>query len=130
MDETVKKIKIVYAEDSRSIASVVKQTLVTAGFDVIYFSNGDGVVEEIVKVRPQAILLDNNMPIKDGFTILKEIKAIPDVKDIPVIFFTTINDKTKIIERLGNGAADYVIKDSRAISDIVNRIKKVLSKPA
>lgn len=121
-----KKYKVVYAEDSKSISSSVRFVLLNAGFDVTHFENGANVVQEVQRIKPDIILLDNDMPVKDGFTILKELKSLDDIKHIPVIFFTTINDKLKVVERLAQGAADFIIKDSRAISELVPRIKKHL----
>lgn len=115
-----------YAEDSKSISSSVRFVLLNAGFDVTHFENGANVVQEVQRIKPDIILLDNDMPVKDGFTILKELKSLDDIKHIPVIFFTTINDKLKVVERLAQGAADFIIKDSRAISELVPRIKKHL----
>ncbi|MBX3008293.1 MAG: response regulator [Melioribacteraceae bacterium] len=121
-----KKYKVVYAEDSKSISTSVRFVLLNAGFDVTHFENGANVVQEVQRIKPDIILLDNDMPVKDGFTILKELKSLDDIKHIPVIFFTTINDKLKVVERLAQGAADFIIKDSRAISELVPRIKKHL----
>jgi PleD family two-component response regulator len=121
-----KKYKVVYAEDSKSISSSVRFVLLNAGFDVTHFENGANVVQEVQRIKPDIILLDNDMPVKDGFTILKELKSLDDIKHIPVIFFTTINDKLKVVERLAQGAADFIVKDSRAISELVPRIKKHL----
>lgn len=126
MDKVEKKYKVVYAEDSKSISTSVKFVLLNAGFDVIHFENGANVVQEVQRIKPDIILLDNDMPVKDGFTILKELKSIDEIKNIPVIFFTTINDKLKVVERLAQGAADFIVKDSRAISELVPRIKKHL----
>lgn len=63
----MKKIRIVYAEDSRYISNVVKRNLENAGFEVIHFENGSNVFEKVKALKPDLVLLDNMMPIKDGF---------------------------------------------------------------
>jgi PleD family two-component response regulator len=62
------------------------------------------------------------MPVKNGLTILKELKAIPEVKDIPVIFLTTINERNTVLKCLELGASDYIVKDAMAINEILARI--------
>jgi two-component system phosphate regulon response regulator PhoB len=121
-----KKISIVYAEDSKSVAKVVMTKLKTEGYDIFYFENGQGVVEAVIKNRPSVVILDNEMPVKDGMSILRELKVHPEVKNIPVIFLTTFHDQQSVIKCLELGVADYIVKDPLALSEIVPRIKKWL----
>ncbi len=65
------KIKIVYAEDSKYISHVVKKNLENAGYEVIHLENGLNVLEIVKELKPALVLLDNMMPMKDGFTVLK-----------------------------------------------------------
>jgi len=126
--DSAKKYKIVYAEDSKYIANVVKRNLLNAGFDVYYSENGQGVFELVKRIKPDLVLLDNLMPIKDGFSVLSELKSDEETKNIPIIFFTTEADKSHIIQSIGSGAADYIVKDSRTIGDLIPRIQKLLKK--
>ncbi|MEW6003883.1 MAG: response regulator [Stygiobacter sp.] len=122
------KIKIVYAEDSKYISHVVKKNLENAGYEVIHLENGLNVLEIVKELKPALVLLDNMMPMKDGFTVLKELKSNEQTKDIPVIFFTTESDKLKIIESIGVGANDYFVKEPGTIGDLVPRINKLIQK--
>lgn len=105
-----KPVKIVFAEDNTSIAKVVNFHLDLAGFKVIHFNHGDLVIPGIIKNDPDLIILDLNMPGKNGHDILKELKQIPALKYIPVIFLTATNDANLVKEILLEGAADYVLK--------------------
>jgi len=120
------KITIVYAEDSKSISHIVKSRLIFEGYDVIHFADGRGVVEEVLKTKPTFVLLDNDMPVKNGLTIAEELKNMPETKDIPIIFLTTRHDQYSVVKCLELGIADYIIKDSLAISEIITRIQKLL----
>jgi len=122
MNQSTKKSTIIYAEDSKSISTIVKHRLISEGYNVIHFATGEKIVEEAIKILPDIILLDNDMPVKDGLSILKEIKAIPEVKEIPVIFLTTSNEKKTVIKCLELGASDYIVKDAMAINEILSRI--------
>jgi len=76
MNQFIQKPTIIYAEDSKSISTIVKHRLISEGYNVIHFATGEKVVEEALKILPDIILLDNDMPVKDGLSILKELKAI------------------------------------------------------
>lgn len=60
--------------------------------------------------RPGLILLDLNMPRKDGREALKEIKADPDLKSIPVVILTTSKEEEDMVKGYGLGAASYITK--------------------
>jgi CheY-like chemotaxis protein len=63
--------------------------------------------------RPAIILLDLNMPRKDGREALAEIKSDPDLRHIPVVVFTTSKDDRDVISTYGLGANSYITKPSR-----------------
>ncbi|MGH7195426.1 MAG: response regulator [Candidatus Saccharimonadales bacterium] len=60
--------------------------------------------------RPGIILLDLNMPKKDGREALKEIKSDPDLKDIPVVVFTTSKAEEDIIKSYQLGVNSFITK--------------------
>ena len=59
---------------------------------------------------PGIILLDLNMPLKDGREALEEIKADPELRHIPVIVLTTSKDEDDILSSYGLGASSYIVK--------------------
>ncbi len=83
-----KKVKIIYVEDQESIARLVDFKLSKEGFDVILLNSGENVVEKVVEHKPVLILLDLMLPIKDGMSILEELKSNDEVKNIPVIMLS------------------------------------------
>lgn len=126
--DTGKRYKIVYAEDSKYIANVVKRNLINAGFEVFHTENGQNVFDLVIHHKPDLILLDNLMPNKSGFTVVKELKSDDETKNIPIIFFTTEADKNQIMQSIGSGVNDYIVKDSHTIGDLIPRIKKLLER--
>jgi CheY-like chemotaxis protein len=76
-------------------------------------------------VYPRVILLDLNMPKKDGREVLKELKQNPLLKKIPVIIFTTTKNEAEIARCYELGANTYVVKpDSYSdLLKVVNRLK-------
>ena len=118
--------KIVYAEDQESIARLVEYKLVKDGFDIIIMNSGENVVETIIEVKPALVLLDLMLPIKDGLTILEELKAHDEVKNIPVIILSVQGEENKILHALNSGAADYIQKPF-STSELTIRIRKALA---
>lgn len=59
---------------------------------------------------PELILLDLNMPLKDGWESLEEIKKLPGLQDIPVIIWTTSNDDEDRLRSIEMGASDFITK--------------------
>ncbi len=89
------KPKIIYAEDQESIARLVHFKLSKEGFDVILLNSGEKVVEKVVEQKPVLILLDMMLPIKDGMTILEELKSNDELKNIPVIMLSVQGEEQK-----------------------------------
>jgi DNA-binding response OmpR family regulator len=77
--------------------------------------------------RPGLILLDLNMPKKDGRQALVEIKADPDLRSIPVAIWTTSEEKDDRIQSLKAGADDYATKPS-GYAELVNNIKRLVER--
>ena len=69
------KPKIIYVEDQESIARLVNFKLSKDGFDVILLNSGENVVEKVVEQKPVLILLDLMLPVKDGMSVLEELKV-------------------------------------------------------
>lgn len=122
----IMKVSVVYAEDSKSISHLVKNKLLAEGFEVTHFENGIGVFDAVFSSKPSIVILDKEMPEKDGLTVLEEIKANPETKNIPVIMFTTKKEHDVVVRCLQLGVSDYILKDSLAISNLIPRIRKFL----
>ncbi len=109
--DTVKSFTILIADDQPDNLMLLSRYLESEGYG--YITARDGL-ETLAKVRgelPDLVLLDVNMPHKDGFAVLKEIRADPITKHIPVIILTAARlDQTEIQSGLNMGADDYITK--------------------
>ena len=79
------------------------------GEELLDFLNARGEFKK-QSVRPGVILLDLNMPRKDGREALKEIKANPDLNDIPVVIFTTSKAEEDIYRSYQLGSNSFITK--------------------
>lgn len=118
-----KKPLILVAEDDKFIAKVYQNKLTKEGFEVFLAMNGQEAIDFVKKRKPDIILTDLIMPVKDGFETLKELKADPASKDIKVIILSNLSqeeDKQKVMEM---GAIDYVVKANVSFREILDLIK-------
>ena len=75
--------------------------------------------------KPDLILLDIRMAPKDGFETLREIRAMEDRADIPVIMLTGMEDKRSVMEGIKLGICDYILKPFTP-EDLRERIQRAL----
>jgi two-component system, OmpR family, alkaline phosphatase synthesis response regulator PhoP len=120
------KRKICIVEDDDNIREIYSMKLKGGGYDVSSATNGAEGLDLIRQIKPDLILLDLIMPVKDGFETLKELKADPELKGIKIIILSNLSqeeDKQKVIEM---GAVDYMVKANVSFREILDLIKKHL----
>lgn len=79
-------------------------------YSVITVNSGMRALRYLEKEKPDLILLDIRMAPKDGFETLREIRAMEDRSDIPVIMLTGMEDKRFVMEGIKLGICDYILK--------------------
>lgn len=79
---------------------------------VLILSDGDELLPKLSQcaVLPRLILLDINMPRKNGFETLKELRSVPDFADLPVVMLTTSSDEQDRRRSLALGASHFLTK--------------------
>ncbi|HSB02636.1 MAG TPA: response regulator [Anaerolineales bacterium] len=103
--------KIMIADDAPDNVNLLSRLITNEGYDYIVASNGIEVLQKAQLDMPDLILLDVNMPEKDGFTALKELRADAMIAHIPVIILTAARPSPNDIQwGLNLGADDYVTK--------------------
>jgi signal transduction histidine kinase/response regulator RpfG family c-di-GMP phosphodiesterase len=106
-----KTFTILIADDQPDNLTLLSRYLDREGYDHIQASNGLEALELVRTQLPDLVLLDVNMPHKDGFAVLKEIRTDPITEHIPVIILTAARlDAAEIQSGLNMGADDYVTK--------------------
>lgn len=121
------KIKILLIEDDTFLLSMYATKFELENFEVIAAEDGEKGVKCALEEKPRVILLDIILPIMDGFEVLKRIKSDPVAKDIPVILLTNLSQKNDIEKGMNLGAVDFLIKAHFTPSEVVEKVKKVLS---
>lgn len=79
-------------------------------YNVRIAKSGDEALAYLSRQHADLILLDINMPGKDGFEVCEIIKNDPKLKDIPIIFLTAENSPLTVVKAFDSGAVDYILK--------------------
>ncbi len=99
--------KILILEDDESIRDEIVILLNTSGYIAETMQKFDNSVEDILKASPDMVLLDINLPFKNGKDILREVRQ---VSDVPVIMVTSSDAERDELVSMGYGADDYITK--------------------
>lgn len=113
---------ILIAEDEKAYRTVLQNKLQGAGVKVLLAEDGEQALKVINDSKPNLVLLDLMMPVKDGFEVLKEIKERNLATDTPVVVLSNLGQEEDIEKAKELGAADYIIKSNTSLSDAVNKI--------
>ena len=117
------KIKILLAEDDANLGTLLQEYLEAKGYSVKLARNGKEGYDLFCKQEYDLCLLDVMMPLKDGFTLAKEIRQ--SNKQVPIIFLTAKSMKEDTIEGFNAGADDYITKPF-SMEELMLRIQAIL----
>jgi DNA-binding response OmpR family regulator len=121
----MQKEKIILVEDDPDIAELVQFNLEREGYRVITCTEGDEGLAEIIRTKPNMVILDLMLPKIDGLTICKSIRAQQDLADIPIIMLTAKSEESDVVIGLELGADDYLTKPFSP-KELLARMKAVL----
>ncbi len=97
-------------DDSRIIRKVARRIVEGLGFEVDEAADGAEALAWCTSALPDVVLLDWNMPVMDGLTFLRRLRALPDGARPKVLFCSVETAPDRIAEALSAGADDYVMK--------------------
>ena len=105
------KYKVLLVDDEPQIIKYLFESLNPETYWMFVASNGRSAVEQTLKHRPDAIVMDWDMPIMDGMEAIKIIRANDSIKDIPIIVATgKMTSAENLRTALETGANDYIRK--------------------
>lgn len=97
-------------DDSASIRSMVAFTLKEAGFTVLEGGNGQEGLDLLGRAKVDLIITDLNMPVMDGITFIRGLRALPATRFTPVLMLTTESQDAKKKEGKAAGATGWIVK--------------------
>ena len=97
-------------EDSSIVRKMARRILEGLGFDVVEAEDGVDALVVCKRAMPEAILLDWNMPVMDGYHFMCHLRRMPGGDEPKIVFCTTENGIDQIERALDGGANEYIMK--------------------
>ena len=97
-------------DDSSVIRKVARRILEGLDFEIIEAEDGEKALEVCKRALPDAVLLDWNMPVMDGYEFLGNLRRLPGGDEPKVVFCTTENGIDHIALAIQGGANEYIMK--------------------
>lgn len=117
---------VLIAEDAKFYAKVDQMQFEKAGFEVTIVSDGQQLIDTAKQRKPDIILLDLIMPVKDGFATIQELKADPNLKDIKVLVFSNLSQAADMERVKALGATDFLFKTELSPKVIAEKVRSYL----
>ena len=122
--ESKDKKRILVAEDDESIATMLVRIL-SVRYEVHRAQDGKQALALADKIRPNLILLDVMMPGLDGYTAAQQIRLVPELKNVSIIFLTAKGGPMDVVKGIQSGARFYVTKPFK-MDDLLAKVRKAL----
>ena len=126
------KAKILIVDDDKDFVEATTMVLESKPYEVVVAYNGDDGLAKARKEKPDLIILDIIMPVKDGFKAAEQLKKDPDLKKIPVIMLTSFSEKggdtsLSVSQGFTLDTEDYVDKPVTP-EELLKRVERLLKK--
>lgn len=122
-----KKFRVLLAEDEPFLGKIVKESLESRGFAVLWVQDGLKAFSAFRTFDPDICVLDVMMPVKDGFTLTEEIRGINE--RVPIIFLTARSMTEDVVKGFEQGGNDY-LKKPFSMEELIVRMNALLNRVA
>ncbi|MDE1874459.1 MAG: response regulator [Patescibacteria group bacterium] len=120
--------KVVWVEDDKYLVSLISERMAETGAKLVVVSDSLKAHDTVKTEMPDIVVLDLLMKYLDGFEVLKQLKADPSTKAIPVFVLSNLGQEQEIERAKELGAAKFVVKASIGLDGIIPEIGKVIAK--
>ena len=116
---------ILVAEDDPVMRRFVVSLLEENGYHVLVAEDGENALATATRTPPDLVVSDLVMPYRDGFEVLRAIRADPRLKNIPVLILSMRDREEDIVRGFEQGADEYVVKPFNA-REFLSRVRKLV----
>ncbi|OYP39136.1 response regulator [Rhodopirellula sp. MGV] len=111
-------------DDSTSMRQMVSFTLRDSGFDVIEAGNGEEALKNVAGKDVKVVVTDLNMPVMDGMTLIRRLRADAKYKFTPILMLTTESQDSKKQEGRAAGATGWIVKpfNPEQLMQVINKV--------
>ncbi len=117
--------KVLIADDEPNILISLEYLMKREGYEVSVARDGQEAIDAILRERPDLVLLDVMMPVKTGFEVCQEVRAIESAKDTLILMLTAKGRETDLAKGLALGANAYMTKPF-STKELVSRVRGML----
>ena len=126
------KAKILLVDDDEDFVEATRLVLESKSYEVIIAHDGDEGLARARQEKPDLIILDIIMPVKDGFSAAEQLKKDSELKTIPVIMLTSFSERRgettlSVSQGLALETEDYLDKPVSP-EELIRRVEKLLKK--
>ncbi len=121
--------RILLVDDEPTNQELLGEYLRAAGFAMAFASDGEQALAALEKERFDLVLLDVQMPVRDGFSTLEAIRAKPELAGLQVLLLTCLDQSWHKVRGLELGADDYLVKTCSS-AELLARVKVALRRAA
>ncbi len=118
--------RILIVDDTPQSLGLLEKMLRNKGYHVFAMTSGEAAIQVASGSRPELILLDVIMPGMDGYEVCGKLKEKPELKDIPVIFLSALNETEDKLKGFSSGGVDYITKPFQ-LAEVEARVKTHLT---
>jgi len=117
-------ITVLAVDDSTSIRQMVTFTLKSAGYEVVEAVDGQDGLDKAKGKTVNLVLTDQNMPRMDGLTLIKNLRALPQYKTVPILMLTTESSDAMKTQGKAAGATGWLVKpfDPQKLLEVVKKV--------
>ncbi len=119
---------VLIIEDDPFLSDMLSSALTEAHIPVVHAADAEKGLAILAEQKVRIVLLDIILPGIDGYEFLKRIKSDPKTAPIPVFVLSNLGQKDEVERALSMGAEEFMVKAQLDLSEIVTRVKEILSK--
>jgi two-component system chemotaxis response regulator CheY len=122
--EAVVKKRVLTVDDSRTMREMVAFTLKGAGYEVVEANDGQHALNVLGTSKVDLVIADLNMPVMDGLTLIRKLRATAQYRTTPILMLTTEADDKKKAEGRAAGATGWIVKpfDPGKLISVVQKV--------
>lgn len=122
------KKKILLIEDEKVLVELYTEGFTEEGFGVTAVLSAEEGLKAVRKEKPDIVILDILLPKENGIFFLEKMRKNPEIKDVPVVVLSNLDDPDTKKKAMRLGALDYLIKTDFAPHELIERIKTIFPK--
>jgi DNA-binding response OmpR family regulator len=117
--------RVLIADDEPNIVASLEFLMEQAGFEVKVAANGQEALELVASFRPDLVLLDVMMPVKNGYEVCQSLKSDPATRAVKVVMLSAKGRDVEVAKGLELGADAYVTKPF-STKDLIAKVQELL----